>query len=89
MYIRILVGVNLYYNVYYTTGTRPMMVPYYFGRLCCCCTVCGCRQVDAIDYYSAEEQRLEKAIEKEKVNAFQECTGIAFVIFQNEHMAHK
>lgn len=51
--------------------------------------MCGCRQVDAIDYYTAEEQRLEKEIEKEKINAFQECTGIAFVIFQNEHMAHK
>jgi len=70
-------------------GNRPTMVPYYFGRLCCCCHNCGCKQVDAIDYYTGEEDRLEQAMEKEKVNAFQECTGIAFVIFNTEQMAHK
>ncbi|XP_067941710.1 calcium permeable stress-gated cation channel 1-like [Watersipora subatra] len=71
------------------TGSRPKMVPYYFGRLCCCCQTCGCRQVDALDYYTEEERRLEASIEREKVNAFQECTGIAFIIFESEEMAHK
>ena len=66
-----------------------MMVPYYFGRLCCCCQACGCRKVDAIDFYTTEEAKLEELIEREKINAFQECTGIAFVIFETDAMAHQ
>jgi len=46
-------------------------------------------QVDAIDYYGVEEKRLEEEIENEKINAFQDCTGIAFIVFQTEHMAHR
>lgn len=65
------------------------MVPYYFGRLCCCCQTCGCRRVDAIDYYTVEEAALERVIEQEKLNAFQDCTGIAFIIFDTEEMAHQ
>ncbi|XP_074652654.1 mechanosensitive cation channel TMEM63B-like isoform X2 [Tubulanus polymorphus] len=101
--------------IYNKTGIRPMIRPYYFGQLCCCCEPCtedtavnedgetvtkpnmcsklccccrACaRQVDAINYYGDEEAQLKAKCEDEKVNAFQDALGIAFITFEEDHMA--
>ncbi|KAK6183528.1 hypothetical protein SNE40_010997 [Patella caerulea] len=71
-----------------TSGTRPLMRPYPCGHLCGC-DCCGCKQVDAMDYYTEKEERLTKQCEQEKVHAYQDPIGIAFVTFQSEVMAEK
>ncbi|ESO83507.1 hypothetical protein LOTGIDRAFT_133162, partial [Lottia gigantea] len=69
------------------SGDRPNMTPYPCGQ--CCCTCCGCKRVDAIDYYTYEEKQLITQCEQEKVHAYQDPVGIAFLTFQSESMAEK
>ncbi|XP_048246055.1 CSC1-like protein 2 isoform X2 [Haliotis rufescens] len=66
------------------TSTRPLMRPHMCGVLCCCC-----KQVDAIDYYTDEELRLTDKCDSEKALAYQIPLGIAFISFQQDHMAEK
>ena len=47
------------------------------------------KQVDAIDYYSEEELKYRRQCEQEKVDAFQDALGIAFVSFENDNVAAK
>ena len=44
-------------------------------------------QVDAIDYYKAQERKYKELVDAEKVKAFRETLGIAFVTFENDHIA--
>ncbi|CAH1793257.1 unnamed protein product [Owenia fusiformis] len=74
-------------NIHKETGERPEMVPKMCGQVCCCCSPCGCRKVDAIMYYTDEENKLREQCEQEKVNAFRDSLGIAFVTFDNDFMA--
>ncbi|XP_052273053.1 calcium permeable stress-gated cation channel 1-like isoform X2 [Dreissena polymorpha] len=71
------------------TGHRPTLSPYCCGQLLCCGETCGCREVDAITYYGDEETSLEAEIEKEKVIAYQNNLGVAFVTFENVGMAER
>lgn len=66
------------------TGIRPTMRPHVCGRCCC-----GSQKVDAIEYYSALEADLKLRCEEEKVTAYQDPQGIAFVSFQTDNMAEK
>ena len=46
-------------------------------------------QVDAINYYTEEEATLKEQCEAEKVKAFQEPLGVAFVTFENVATAER
>ena len=48
-----------------------------------------CFQVDAIDYYAEEEAKFRLKCEEEKVNAFTDTLGIAFVTFEDDAVAAK
>ncbi|XP_064621129.1 calcium permeable stress-gated cation channel 1-like [Lineus longissimus] len=72
--------------IYNKSGIRPLIRPYPCGQLFCC-ECCGCRQVDAINYYGDEEKRLRDLCEGEKFRAFQEALGIAFVTTEDDEMA--
>ncbi|KAK3087398.1 hypothetical protein FSP39_005417 [Pinctada imbricata] len=69
---------------YDRTGVRPMMRPMFCGQCCCCC---GVKEVDAMEHYAHLEQELTQQCEQEKVTAYQDPLGIAFVTFQNDVMA--
>ncbi|XP_063427762.1 calcium permeable stress-gated cation channel 1-like isoform X1 [Mytilus trossulus] len=69
------------------TGTRPTLRPYLCGR--CLCDCCGCEKVDAIDYYKYEEDVLIAESESQKVTAYRDPAGIAFVTFEIDYMAEK
>lgn len=44
------------------TGVRLQMRPYLCGNVCSCCDMFGCSTVDAIDYYTDEESRLQAQV---------------------------
>lgn len=44
-------------------------------------------QVDAIDYYAQKEGKYREQVDTEKVKAFKETLGIAFVTFENSQIA--
>ena len=46
-------------------------------------------QVDAIDYYKYEEDVLRAECESQKVTAYRDPAGIAFVTFESDYMAEK
>nr|CAD7585978.1 unnamed protein product [Timema genevievae] len=68
------------------TGVRLDMRPYLCGNACKCC---GCRTVDAIEYYSEEESRLRGALEDERTTALKRPLGIAFVTLMSTEAARK
>jgi hypothetical protein len=74
-------------QIFKQTGKRPLMVPYACGQCCCCCQICGIREVDSIEYYSREESGCKDRCEAEKVNAFMDTLGIAFVTFEDDQIA--
>lgn len=76
-------------QIYKLTGQRPTMVPFPGGRCCCCVPCCGCKEVDAVEYYSQEEASYRAKCEQEKVNAFRDTLGIAFVTFEDDHVASR
>ncbi len=45
--------------------------------------------MDAIEYYSNEEMNFKEKCEAEKVNAFMDTLGIAFVTFEDDQIGHK
>ena len=69
------------------TGRRPTLRPYVCGR--CLCDCCGCEKVDAIDYYKYEEDVLRAECESQKVTAYRDPAGIAFITFESDYMAEK
>ncbi|XP_022652667.1 CSC1-like protein 1 [Varroa destructor] len=69
------------------THERPMMRPYTCGRCCCLGDYLGCEQVDALDYYRAEEQSLLKRVDEERRRALKNPVGFAFITFDSEEMA--
>lgn len=71
------------------TGHRPTVRPYKCGQCLCCGDSCGCSEVDAINYYTEEEATLKEDCEKEKVKAFQDPLGVAFVTFENVAAAER
>ncbi|KAL3874298.1 hypothetical protein ACJMK2_037336 [Sinanodonta woodiana] len=71
------------------TGHRPTLRPQMCGQILCCGDHCGCREVDAINYYSEEEEKYRQLCEKEKVNAYREVLGIAFITFDSDAMAER
>lgn len=46
-------------------------------------------QVDSIDFYSMEEEKLLNEVETEKVRAYQRPLGMAFVTLSVDLMAEK
>ena len=50
---------------------------------------CVSWQVDAINYYTEEEATLKEECEKEKVKAFHDPLGVAFVTFENVAAAER
>lgn len=52
---------------------------------CICC--CPCKTVDALEYYTREEQRLNDLVLSERRNALAAPLGIAFVTVNSEEMA--
>ncbi|KAL3226966.1 hypothetical protein MRX96_024473 [Rhipicephalus microplus] len=69
------------------TGKRPKMRPYQFSRLWIFGDACGCKMVDALDYYSREESEYLREVEKERANALERPVGFVFVTFETEEMA--
>ncbi|KAH6924250.1 hypothetical protein HPB50_014323 [Hyalomma asiaticum] len=69
------------------TGKRPKMRPYQFSRLWIFGDSCGCKMVDALDYYSREESEYLREVEKERANALERPVGFVFVTFETEEMA--
>ncbi|XP_069979583.1 calcium permeable stress-gated cation channel 1 isoform X2 [Penaeus vannamei] len=65
------------------THRRLDMRPYKGGVVCGCCDIFGCPTVDAIEYYTEEENRLANEVENEKLKALQRPTGVAFVTFDS------
>ncbi|KAG9469872.1 hypothetical protein GDO78_019461 [Eleutherodactylus coqui] len=53
------------------------------GHLCCC-TIKGCEEVEATEYYTKLEQRLKEEYKKEKEKVNEKPLGMAFVTFHNE-----
>ena len=43
--------------------------------------------MDAIDYYKAQELKYKEMVDDQKVKAFRDTLGIAFVTFENDHIA--
>ncbi|XP_076441822.1 osmosensitive cation channel TMEM63C-like isoform X2 [Babylonia areolata] len=70
------------------TGKRPMMYPYVCGQLCCS-ACCGCKQVDAINFYMEEEAELMRACDEERETAYRDPIGIAFITLQSEMQAQR
>lgn len=61
------------------TGIRLDMRPHYCGNVCSCCDMFGCATVDAIDYYTEEENRLQALVDLERATALKRPLGIVFV----------
>ncbi|XP_064489861.1 calcium permeable stress-gated cation channel 1-like isoform X2 [Ornithodoros turicata] len=70
-----------------TTGERPKMRPHQFGRLWIFGDSCGCRMVDALDYYLYEEHNYLGKVESERSRALSRPVGFVFVTFETEEMA--
>ncbi|XP_059482443.1 CSC1-like protein 2 isoform X2 [Neocloeon triangulifer] len=62
-------------NYIKNTGKNLHMRPHICGNVCCCCK----KEVDALEYYSNEEERLSHAVEDEKEKALKKPLGVAFV----------
>jgi len=72
------------------TGIRPRMYPFHFGslfELCCCCCSGIFKTVDAIDYYTERETFYSNQLADATNISFNMPLGIAFVSFEDEHMA--
>lgn len=69
-------------NRYEDSGIRPEMTSGSCGRWCCCCQVCGCKKVDAIDHYQKLLDDCHEKYRKEKETIKQVPIGIAFVTFE-------
>ncbi|CAD5112595.1 DgyrCDS1808 [Dimorphilus gyrociliatus] len=80
-------GLNNSQIILQKTGERPTMLPFVCGHCCKCCTCCGCKHVDAIDYYSSKLEKYRDEVDSEKVHAFRDPLGIAFVTFEEENAA--
>ncbi|XP_025105358.1 CSC1-like protein 2 isoform X4 [Pomacea canaliculata] len=70
------------------TGKRPVIYPYTCGRFCCS-PCCGCKEVDAINFYMDEEAELQRACDEEREIAHKTAIGIAFVTFESEMQAQR
>ncbi|XP_022189057.1 calcium permeable stress-gated cation channel 1 [Nilaparvata lugens] len=69
------------------TGIRLEMRPHICGNLCCC-NVLG-STVDAISYYSEEENRLQAEVETERAMALKRPLGVVFVTMESLQSAKK
>ncbi|XP_035657920.1 CSC1-like protein 2 isoform X2 [Branchiostoma floridae] len=65
---------------------KPLTIkPVLCGKFCP--ARCGVVEVDALEYYTQEEERLTAECEKEKKRSFQEDLGMAFVTFNSDKVA--
>lgn len=55
-----------------------------YGCICCC----PWKTVDALEYYTREQQKYNELVESERRNALAHPLGIAFVTLGTEEMAH-
>ena len=69
------------------TTHRTMSEHSYDGALMLKCVFCV--QVDAIEFYTEEEQAMLSKCEQEKVKAYQDPLGIMFITFQQDFMAER
>ncbi|KAL0967528.1 hypothetical protein UPYG_G00253390 [Umbra pygmaea] len=68
-------------------GRRELINPHLCGRLCCCSHPRNCQEVDAINYYQAQENNLLEQEEKQRELVPQRPLGMAFVSLQSDAMA--
>ncbi|XP_039604150.1 CSC1-like protein 1 isoform X1 [Polypterus senegalus] len=73
-----------YRKLFEKEGKRASINP----RPCCCFSMGCCKLIDAIDYYSVSESKLEEEYDKERNNVTSKPLGMAFVTLQNEAMAN-
>ncbi|XP_066282932.1 calcium permeable stress-gated cation channel 1-like isoform X2 [Branchiostoma lanceolatum] len=67
------------------TGKPLTIKPMLCGKFCP--NRCGVVEVDALEYYTQEEERLTAECEKEKKRSFQDDLGMAFVTFNSDKVA--
>ncbi|MBN3306059.1 CSCL1 protein, partial [Amia calva] len=66
-------------------GKRALINPKLCGYPCCCKTK-FCQEVDAIDYYTDKEKKLDEELSSRKEDVYGKRLGMAFVTLQNEAM---
>ncbi|KAK7863628.1 hypothetical protein R5R35_006165 [Gryllus longicercus] len=76
-------------NYLKSTGMRLDMRPYACGNACGCCDIFGCPTVDAIEYYTEEEARLNEAVDTERAASLKHPLGISFVTLVSVSAAKK
>jgi len=59
------------------------MYPHCAARCCSCFCVCCSAKVDVIEWYSTEEQRLHREVQRQKELSINTPLGMAFVTFTN------
>ncbi|XP_046878066.1 LOW QUALITY PROTEIN: CSC1-like protein 1 [Hypomesus transpacificus] len=67
-------------------GRREVINPRLCGLLCCC-TTRHCEEVDAIDFYSQQQESLQEQVQTQRELVPQRPLGMAFVTLQSEAMA--
>lgn len=74
---------------------RPILRPYLCGIMGCCFArkhwggKCGCKETDAIEYYTKLEQKYIEDVDKERKKALTTPLGIAFVTFDSTEAAER
>lgn len=79
-------NLRYYERVLERAGKREVINPRLCGQFCCC-TSGSCEEVDAIEYYSSQEARLQEEVRRQRELVPQRPLGIAFVTLQSEAMA--
>ena len=69
-------------------GERPLAWQHLFGY-CCCCPHCGCRPVDAVEYYRTEEEKYTATYRRSLTACLKTPLDVAFVTFATEAMAQR
>ncbi|XP_050426981.1 calcium permeable stress-gated cation channel 1-like [Adelges cooleyi] len=72
-----------------TVGERLMIQPHICGYIFICCGLRTSHNLDALEYYSQEESRLDAELEEEKQSALKRPMGIAFVTMTTLRSARK
>ncbi|CAG09064.1 unnamed protein product [Tetraodon nigroviridis] len=77
-------NLQYYERILNSTGTRKMIDPRVCSHLCCCTRT---EKVDAIEYYSDKEKKLQEDVKKQVEMVPNHPLGMAFVTLQTEAMA--
>jgi hypothetical protein len=73
-----------YGDVYKASRHKDLeMYPHCAARCCSCFCVCCSEKVSVVEWYSAEEQRLHREVQRQKELSVNTPLGMAFVTFSN------